>query len=1148
MASFRHAVITLTAVVLCIVLFTGEAEATPNLEPCGGTTAGAYCTSSSGAQYQGLDNTYAVMGFREDLRWDYAVLNSGTSSSGSFTVHFGAATSSNNCGGSGWGQWLTSINLGGLGVNQFTHGTHTIQVPDTLPPDDYYLCMFIDSYGQVSESDEYDNVITDTTSYDGIHNYICKSDGVGDDFQASSANDAGDHYNSATTINPTSGTWLSWGCLGDEYASGSNTNTKYDTEDWYKVYVNSGYNLQVDMRGDYSTSQTMYDGGNNHNFNMVLRNPSQTIVDTSGGSTSTECVSTTGSCSSGSSSSTAASTGYWLVGVTRSSGDGHYQLKFTHVPITTKDIEPISSGTNFPTTGVAGDSVSNLRVYFKNNGNTASGSFGYKTYLSTNTQITSSDHLVCNDQMSSMSGGTTSSDTCSGTLPTTPGTYYWGVIADPANAISESNENNNVLQYGSITISADTDLTPISSGSSFPSSGTAGDSVSGITVSIRNDGITSTGTSVGYRVYLSTNNQISATDHLICTDSMASVSANAYRTDTSCTGTLPTTTGTYYWGVIADYSDSISETDENNNDVAFGTISISAQPTINLVPTSSGSSFPSAGNPGDAVSVTTKILNQGNSASGSFNFKVYLSTDSSITSSDTLFCSDSMSSIAAGSSRTESCNGNLPSSTGTYYWGVIADTSSSISETSESDNTQRFNSISITEAPTINLVPTSSGSSFPSTGNPGDAVSVTTNILNEGNSASGSFSFKVYLSTDSSITSSDTLFCSNSMSSISAGSSQTKSCNGNLPSSTGTYYWGVIADTSSSISETSESDNTQRFNSILISSSTEPDSDGDGVPDNNDDCPGTQSGIQVDSNGCESTSSDSDGDGVLDSEDDCPNTPSGEQVDSNGCTQDSDDDLDIRLDIKGMQSCDCISDGNVGEEIRVPYAIANMGQDGSSDVSLSIYAVSGGTMDFSGTGNLVCEETQFVAGMRVTSGSCTATFNFPGTYTFFAVLSAPEGTINGPSEVRMDWVSISTSSNSDSTSSGEDYESSSSIMPTLLIIGFILLLVGGVAIAYTRRDELDWLPSLSGDTSQQTSNLNSNLGPPSTRLSPLPPNFNINQEANTNQAPIEQVQAQDSSNGPLTKTEQIQALTEQHNAGAITDETYHALLMSILNR
>jgi hypothetical protein len=386
------------------------------------------------------------------------------------------------------------------------------------------------------------------------------------------------------------------------------------------------------------------------------------------------------------------------------------------------------------------------------------------------------------------------------------------------------------------------------------------------------------------------------------------------------------------------------------------------------------------------------------------------------------------------------------------------------------------------------------------------------------------------------------------MSSISAGSSQTKSCNGNLPSSTGTYYWGVIADTSSSISETSESDNTQRFNSILISSSTEPDSDGDGVPDNNDDCPGTQSGIQVDSNGCESTSSDSDGDGVLDSEDDCPNTPSGEQVDSNGCTQDSDDDLDIRLDIKGMQSCDCISDGNVGEEIRVPYAIANMGQDGSSDVSLSIYAVSGATMDFPGTGNLVCEETQFVVGMRVTSGSCTVMFNFPGTYTFFAVLSAPEGTINGPSEVRMDWVSISTSSNSDSTSSGEDYESSSSIMPTLLIIGFILLLVGGVAIAYTRRDELDWLPSLSGDTSQQTSNLNSNLGPPSTRLSPLPPNFNINQEANTNQAPIEQVQAQDSSNGPLTKTEQIQALTEQHNAGAITDETYHALLMSILNR
>ncbi len=58
------------------------------------------------------------------------------------------------------------------------------------------------------------------------------------------------------------------------------------------------------------------------------------------------------------------------------------------------------------------------------------------------------------------------------------------------------------------------------------------------------------------------------------------------------------------------------------------------------------------------------------------------------------------------------------------------------------------------------------------------------------------------------------------------------------------------------------------------------DSDGDGVPDYMDDCPGTPSGVTVDATGCPL---DSDGDGVPDYLDKCPNTPAGVQVDSTGC-------------------------------------------------------------------------------------------------------------------------------------------------------------------------------------------------------------------------------------------------------------------------
>jgi OmpA-OmpF porin, OOP family len=66
-----------------------------------------------------------------------------------------------------------------------------------------------------------------------------------------------------------------------------------------------------------------------------------------------------------------------------------------------------------------------------------------------------------------------------------------------------------------------------------------------------------------------------------------------------------------------------------------------------------------------------------------------------------------------------------------------------------------------------------------------------------------------------------------------------------------------------------------------------PDTDGDGVPDHLDKCPDTPAGVQVDANGCPL---DSDRDGVPDHLDKCPDTPAGVQVDANGCPLDSDGD------------------------------------------------------------------------------------------------------------------------------------------------------------------------------------------------------------------------------------------------------------------
>jgi OOP family OmpA-OmpF porin len=68
-----------------------------------------------------------------------------------------------------------------------------------------------------------------------------------------------------------------------------------------------------------------------------------------------------------------------------------------------------------------------------------------------------------------------------------------------------------------------------------------------------------------------------------------------------------------------------------------------------------------------------------------------------------------------------------------------------------------------------------------------------------------------------------------------------------------------------------------------------PDSDSDGVPDDQDPCPDTMPGIEVDTTGCPR---DADRDGVYDGlgMDKCPGTPEGAEVDIHGCPIDSDGD------------------------------------------------------------------------------------------------------------------------------------------------------------------------------------------------------------------------------------------------------------------
>ncbi|QOZ44018.1 hypothetical protein XH89_11370 [Bradyrhizobium sp. CCBAU 53340] len=90
----------------------------------------------------------------------------------------------------------------------------------------------------------------------------------------------------------------------------------------------------------------------------------------------------------------------------------------------------------------------------------------------------------------------------------------------------------------------------------------------------------------------------------------------------------------------------------------------------------------------------------GSAAAGTSTSALYLSTHSTVTTSDTLLGTYAGSSLGAGASQSESIAFSLPSNlaAGTYYLGVIADYTSKVAESNETNNTSSSITVSVGNA------------------------------------------------------------------------------------------------------------------------------------------------------------------------------------------------------------------------------------------------------------------------------------------------------------------------------------------------------------------------------------------------------------------------------------------------------------------
>ncbi len=503
-----------------------------------------------------------------------------------------------------------------------------------------------------------------------------------------------------------------------------------------------------------------------------------------------------------------------------------------------------------PDSSCSYDSTTHLITFNTVVGNTGDGNAGVFRvgwYLSSDTTVDTGDTLLLYDSVGFLNAGNYINTSGSIDLDTLvslfPGTYYPGVIIDYMGQVSESNENDNTGYWNF----------PISWPSGDPNltlyTGTGADNIYTydtathllvLYCSVENDGPVSAG-AFGVGLYLSDNTIISSTDILLADYSVSGLAPGAHENigqfkdldDFSCSA-LPS--GPYYVGFLIDYQNTVSESDETDNDWYF------ASPVNWLCGKANLTEYTGPGSNNGFTYLTShhrlnlsfSVQNNGDTNAGGFRIGWYVSGDTDITTGDYFVDSYYIGSLSKGAYITATaskdldgyCGGSDQIPPGEYYVGVFIDDQFNINEFDEDDNRFCF-------TPTINYIGCYSNLKLYTGARSDNTISYDdtshiitfhTSVENNGNDAAGEFRIGWYLSANDSITTFDYLVTTGYVNGLAVGSFVTKTNNRDLdefcetsnPIPPNTYYAGLIIDYQDEVTEGYEHDNNYYWSSPQV--------------------------------------------------------------------------------------------------------------------------------------------------------------------------------------------------------------------------------------------------------------------------------------------------------------------------------------------
>ncbi|MCB2376162.1 T9SS type A sorting domain-containing protein [Hymenobacter sp. BT635] len=464
----------------------------------------------------------------------------------------------------------------------------------------------------------------------------------------------------------------------------------------------------------------------------------------------------------------------------------------------------------------------NANGYTYNQGNITSPSSNVGYYFSTDATLSSNDVLLSSTIGGALAASQGNYPSSAITIPAsaTPGTRYILFVADYLNAVTESNETNNVRSVAINVITPSIDLV-IQSAYLSTNTTTAGSLISANHYIVNQGNTVASSSNVGY--YLSTDITLSSNDVLLTSTAGGALQGNDYSSRyPNLTIPAGTASGSYYVLFAADHLNQVAETNENNN-VAYASLTLQA-PGFDLVIQSAYlNNFTVAA--GSSVNSSYTIINQGNTTVSSSDAGYYLSTNNTFGAGDVLLSSVAGGALGAGGYISRYPALAIPAGTasGSYYVLFVADHLNQVAETNETNNVYAIG-LTVVQ-PGIDL--TVSQAALSRTVMPaGTALGMGANINNLGTTSAATSNMGFYLSTDNTYSTGDVLLGSVNGSTLFAGDYSYRSGTFTVPSATtaGAYYVLFVADHQGQVTETNETNNVAAlaitisapFNGVLV--------------------------------------------------------------------------------------------------------------------------------------------------------------------------------------------------------------------------------------------------------------------------------------------------------------------------------------------